>query len=106
VSPPSTIDLDTKTKYEYLGRPLKVALPSDLWRQGELVRPANVPLRLLTDQVYICDFGLATKAGTAVRDKNAPERFHIVNPSFASDIWSYTCPFSELYLGGKIPTIS
>jgi hypothetical protein len=27
----------------------------------------------------------------------APERFHDVNPSFASDMWSYMCFFSELY---------
>ena len=48
-----TLDnLDTKTKYEYLGRPLKIVLPSDLWRQGELVKPANFSLRLLTDQVW------------------------------------------------------
>jgi hypothetical protein len=75
--------LDTKTKYEYLGRPLKMPLPSDLWRQGELVRPAKVPTSLLTDQVYIGDFGLAIKAGTDIRHKmlsplqiisHAPER--------------------------------
>ena len=75
--------LDTKTKYKYLDHPLKIALPSDLWRQGELVRPAKVPTSLLADQVYIGDFGLAIKAGTDVRHKmlsplqiisHAPER--------------------------------
>jgi hypothetical protein len=65
-----TLDnLDTKTKYEYLGRPLKMALPSDLWRQGELVRSAKVPTSLLIDQVCIGDFGMAIKAGTDVRHK-------------------------------------
>ncbi|KAN0072755.1 Protein kinase-like domain containing protein [Elaphomyces granulatus] len=92
----------------YLGRPLKIALASDLWRQGEPVKAASVPLRLLTDQVYIGDFSLATKAGTDVRHKvlsplhigfYAPERFHDVNPSFASDMWSYTCFCSELSFG-------
>jgi serine/threonine protein kinase len=107
VSPPLD-HLDTNTKYEYLGRPLKIALASDLWRQGEPVKAASVPLRLLTDQVYIGDFSLATKAGTDVRHKvlsplhigfYAPERFHDVNPSFASDMWSYMCFCSELSFG-------
>jgi serine/threonine protein kinase len=118
--------LDTKTKYEYLDRPLKIALPSDLWRQGELVKPANFPLRLLTDQVYIGDFGLAAKAGLTDQvyigdfglaskagtdvshnkipsflhlNSYAPEIFHDMKPSFASDMWSYMSLFSELYLG-------
>jgi serine/threonine protein kinase len=102
-------NLSTKTKYEKLGRPLKMALPSDLWRQGELVRRVQVPNSLLTDTVYLGDFGLATKVGTDVRHKmlspldiiisHAPEQFHNVNPSCASDMWSYMCLFSELYLG-------
>jgi serine/threonine protein kinase len=63
---------------------------------------------LITDTVYLGDFGLATKAGTDIRHKmpspldiifQAPERFHNVNPSFASDVWSYMCIFIELYLG-------
>jgi serine/threonine protein kinase len=29
----------------------------------------------------------------------APERFHNVNPNFASDMWSYMCLFTVLYLG-------
>jgi hypothetical protein len=32
-------NLDTKTKYEYLGQLLKITLPSDVWRKGELVKP-------------------------------------------------------------------
>ena len=101
-------NLSTKAKYELLGRPKKLALPSNLWRQGELVRPLKVPKSLLTDTVYLGDFGLATKAGTEVRHKMlsprnivyyAPERFHNVNPSFASDMWSYMCLFTRLYIG-------
>jgi serine/threonine protein kinase len=98
-------DVNTKTKYEYLGRPLKIAIPS---MHGELVRPVEVPKSLLTDTVYLGDFGLATTAGTKVSHKElslsnfayyAPERLHNVNPSFPSDMWSYMCLFAELYLG-------
>ncbi|KAN0069366.1 Serine/threonine-protein kinase [Elaphomyces granulatus] len=94
---PSTIST-RKLNTKYLGRPLKIALPSDLWRQGELVKRLEVPKSLITDTIYLGDFGLATKAGTDVRHKMlshlnivfyAPERFHNVNPSFASDMWSY-----------------
>jgi serine/threonine protein kinase len=102
-------NLETKAKYKYLGRPLKVALSSNLWRQGELVRPLEFPEGLLTDTVYLGNFGLATKAGTEVRQRSlpyentiaycAPERLHNINPSFSSDMWSYMCLFMELYLG-------
>ncbi|KAN0072985.1 Protein kinase-like domain containing protein [Elaphomyces granulatus] len=101
-------NLDTKTKYEYLGRPLKITLPSDVWKKGELVKRLDVPKSLITDTVYLGDFGLATKAGTDIRHKmlshvniisHAPERFHNLNSSFASDMWSYMCIFIELYLG-------
>jgi serine/threonine protein kinase len=97
--------LDTETKYECLGRPLKAALPSDLWRQGELVKTLEFPQSLLTHTVYLGDFGLATKLGTQGRLSvldiiyHAPERYHNVNPSFASDMWSYMCLFIELYIG-------
>ena len=99
-------NLDTKTKYKYLGRPKKIALTSDLWKPGELVKPMEVPKSLLRETVYLGDFGMAIKAGTEVKHKVlspfvfcAPERFHNVNPSFASDMWSYMCIFSYLYLG-------
>jgi hypothetical protein len=36
-------NLNTKTKYRYLGRPTKIALPSKLWRQGELVQAIASP---------------------------------------------------------------
>ncbi|KAN0077861.1 Protein kinase-like domain containing protein [Elaphomyces granulatus] len=100
-------NLSTKTKYRYIGRPKKRALP-DSWGQGELVGPLTFPKRLITDAVYLGGFRLATEAGTEVKDKvplplniryYAPERFHNINPSFASDMWSYMCLFLDLYLG-------
>jgi serine/threonine protein kinase len=101
-------NLNTKTKYKYIGRPKKMALPHDSWKEGELVKPFRFPKSLITDAVYLGNFGMATEAGTEAREKQlspmntkhyAPERFHNVNPSFASDMWSYMCVFSELYLG-------
>jgi serine/threonine protein kinase len=101
-------NLSTKTKYKYIGRPKKINLPADSWRKGELVGPLEVPKSLITDAIYLCDFGMATEAGTEAREKEpspfntnyiAPERFHNVKPSFASDMWSYMCLFSVLYMG-------
>jgi hypothetical protein len=96
-------NLDMKTKYRHLGRPQKIAL-SYLWRQGELVKTAKVPKSLLTETIYLSDFGMAFKAGTKIERTvlsptlfRAPELFHNVDPSFASDMWSYMCLFSELY---------
>jgi len=66
----------------------------------------EVPKSLLRETVYLSDFSMAIKAGTEVNRKVlfpfvfcAPERFHGVNPSFASDMWSFMCIFSYLYLG-------
>ncbi|KAN0066765.1 Protein kinase-like domain containing protein [Elaphomyces granulatus] len=103
----ATLDnLDTKTKYKCLGRPKKVPLSSRLWKRGELVKPMEVPKNLLRETVYLGGFGRAIKADTEVELKVlypfvycAPERFHNMNPSFASDIWSYMCLFTSLYLG-------
>jgi serine/threonine protein kinase len=103
-------NLSEKKKYECLGRPKKVAL-TDLWKQGELVTPVEVPeLFLCPDTAYLGDFGMAAKAGTDIRLKkfkpspwnvlyHAPETFHNDIPSFASDMWSYMCLFADLYLG-------
>ena len=95
---------DTATKYSYFGRPQKIALES--WKRGELVKPIRVHLNLLTSKVFLGDFGLAIKAGTSVEHKEqcpaaccAPERYHGVDPSPASDMWSYMCIFTELYMG-------
>jgi serine/threonine protein kinase len=76
-----------------------------LWKRGELVKPLQVPKALLGETVYLSNFSMSIKAGTEVEHKVAwpidycaPERFHNVNPSFASDMWSYICLFTQLYL--------
>ncbi|TVY13589.1 Serine/threonine-protein kinase SRPK [Lachnellula arida] len=97
---------DIKMKYQYLGRPKKIPLQTRAGMQGELVRPVVVPPSLLTKSVYLGDFGLAMNAGTSINYKPqspsawcAPERLHNTDPSAASDMWSYMCLFTELYLG-------
>ncbi|KAN0086870.1 Protein kinase-like domain containing protein [Elaphomyces granulatus] len=99
-------NFDTETKYRHLGRPQKMALSSQLWKRGELVKPLQVPKAMLKKTVYLGGFGMSIKAGTEVEEKvlwpidyYAPERFHNVKPSFASDMWSYMCLFAQLYLG-------
>ena len=94
---------DTDTQYELLGRPQKILLRT--WKEGELVRPVKVPESLVTDKIYLGDFGHSIMAGTSVKCQVqspagycAPERFHNVDPSYASDMWSYMCLFVELYL--------
>ncbi|KAN0070890.1 CMGC kinase [Elaphomyces granulatus] len=97
---------NTEAKYELLGLPKKIALSSNLWKPGELVKSLKVPKSLLRETVYLGDFGMAAKAGDEVKTKMlwptiycAPERFHNRNSSFASDMWSYTCLLTQLYLG-------
>jgi serine/threonine protein kinase len=99
-------NLNIEDKYKFLGRPKKLSIPYNTWRQGELVKPMEVPESLLTEKIYLSDFGMAIKAGTEVKHKvhspvkyRAPELFHNANPSFASDMWSYMCLFVELYFG-------
>lgn len=89
-----------------LGRPHVVSIPVQTFKDGHLVAPVTFPADLLSDTVYIGDFGLTIKNGNLVKHKwqspaiyCSPERFHNQNPSFASDIWSYMCVFSELYMG-------
>jgi serine/threonine protein kinase len=72
----------------------------------ELVKQLEVPKSLITETVYLGDFGTAFKAGTKIKymvlspiSCRAPELFHKVDPSFASDMWSYMCIFARLYLG-------
>ncbi|KAN0085593.1 Protein kinase-like domain containing protein [Elaphomyces granulatus] len=96
-------NLDKKAKYEHLGRPQKIPI-STIWRKAELVMAAKIPKSLLTETIYLSDFGMAFKAGTTVERIvlsphafRAPELFHKVDPSFASDMWSYMCLFSRLY---------
>ncbi|KAJ5611893.1 hypothetical protein N7528_008998 [Penicillium herquei] len=90
-----------------LGRPLKEIIPCvELWKQGELVRPADVPENLRTEAFYLGDFGLAMKLGDPITQSGyppvqfcSPDRLHGKHPSFACDIWSYMIIFAELYLG-------
>ncbi|KAH7168153.1 kinase-like domain-containing protein, partial [Fusarium flagelliforme] len=102
---------DTTTKYQYIGRPRKMMLPYVPWKPCELVMPMAPQKELITDDVYLGDFGMAIRAGTPVVQKVqspakycAPERVHGMNPSFVSDMWSYMCLFAELY--GKYPLFS
>ncbi|KAH7187712.1 protein kinase [Fusarium oxysporum] len=96
------------TKYEYLGRPRKMPIPTyePMWKEGQLVMPMVPHNSIVQENVTLADFGLAIKSGTSVECKIqspiiycAPERIHNVDPSFASDMWSYMCIFAELYLG-------
>jgi serine/threonine protein kinase len=99
-------NVNTETEYELLGRPMKIALSSDLWKSGELVKSLEVPMSSLRETVYLGDFGMVIKAGDEVEHKElwsviycAPELFHNANPSFVSDMWSLMIPFIQLYLG-------
>jgi serine/threonine protein kinase len=86
-----------------------VLLAEDEGRPGELVEPINFPQEMLRHPVGLCDFGLAIKSGTVVENTAqnpplfcAPERLHGINPSFASDMWSFTCIFAKIYLGVEV----
>lgn len=99
-------NLDRAAKYEILGRPLKMAVPDEPWRQGEVVKPIEIPDDLKTETFYLGDFGLAMKPDTPVTQPGrppihfcSPERLHNHDPSFACDMWSYMCLFTELYVG-------
>jgi serine/threonine protein kinase len=77
-----------------------------IWKDGQLVMPMAPHSSIVQETITLADFGLAVKSGTSVECKIqspviycAPERLHNVDPSFASDMWSYMCIFAELYLG-------
>lgn len=108
------VNLGKKTiqeRYQLLGWPRKAKA---LWEEdpttgrdvilGELVAPATFPTSLVGSDAYLCDFGILITAGTLVPNKLqsqpeycAPELFHNMQPSFASDIWSYMVLFLYLY---------
>lgn len=99
-------DYSIRTAYETFGRPQKAPLWAETWKEGELVKPVEVAHDRIRGNIFLADFGLAFKHGTPVRHKwqspavfCGPERFHGFNPSFAGDMWSYTCLLMELYLG-------
>ncbi|KAG7433987.1 Serine/threonine-protein kinase AFC1 [Fusarium oxysporum f. sp. raphani] len=99
---------DLTTKYQILGRPQKIELPRDqeTWKDGELVAPMTPKDSFVVqDTITLGDFGPAIRSGTEVDFKLqvpvgycAPERMHQINPTFASDMWSYMCIFAGLYL--------
>lgn len=66
--------------------------------------PMEPQSEFVTDDVVLGDFGLTARPGTPAPYRVqspaifcAPERVHGKDPSFASDIWSYTCLFGLLY---------
>ncbi|PCD42829.1 hypothetical protein AU210_005354 [Fusarium oxysporum f. sp. radicis-cucumerinum] len=99
---------DITTKYRILGRRQKMELPTnqELWKKGEMVAPMTPKDSFVVqDSITLGDFGLAIRSGTEVDFKLqvsvgycAPERMHQINPTFASDLWSYMRIFAELYL--------
>ncbi|KAE8312662.1 kinase-like protein [Aspergillus transmontanensis] len=99
--------LNRSAKYKTHGRPLRQIIPHvDLWKQGELVRPVEIPDNLRTEYFYLSDFGLAIKLGDPTIPRGypptlfcPPERLHKKHPSFACDMWSYMVIFEVLYLG-------
>ncbi|KAJ5083686.1 hypothetical protein N7456_013113 [Penicillium angulare] len=101
-------DLTRTAKYQKLGRPLKQTIPFvELWKPGELVRPASIPDELRTADFFLGDFGIATKLndptfqiqrGYPPNLYSSPDRLHGQDPSFACDMWSYMVLFAELYL--------
>ncbi|KMP10192.1 hypothetical protein CIHG_10156 [Coccidioides immitis H538.4] len=100
-------NLNRSAKYKALTQPLKQSIPFvELWKQGELVRPLEIPENLRTDEFYLGDFGLAMTLGEPVTQYSypplqfcSPDRLHGKDPSFACDMWSYMVIFAELYLG-------
>jgi serine/threonine protein kinase len=77
-----------------------------MWKDGQLVMPMAPHSSLVEGTITLGDFGLTIKSGTSVECKVqspakycAPERIHNMDPSFASDMWSYMCILAELYLG-------
>ncbi|KAM0664326.1 hypothetical protein ACQRIU_006909 [Beauveria bassiana] len=99
-------DYTLEMAYQEFGRPRKMPLWFPLWKKGQLVESIEVKKDSLRGGSFLADFGMAIKAGTPVKQRwqaptsyCAPERFHGINPSFASDMWSYMCIFAELYMG-------
>lgn len=97
-------NLSRSAKYEALGRPPRQIIPLvDLWKQGELVRPVELPENLRTDEFYLSNFGLAMKLGNPIIPKGYPptdfcfpDPLHKMKPSFACDMLSYI--FGAIYL--------
>ncbi|CVK87721.1 uncharacterized protein FMAN_05394 [Fusarium mangiferae] len=95
-------------KYKQIGRPRKMKLWTEQWKDGELVMPMKPKEELIGDSIVLEDFGLAHRAGASTQKMQspatycAPERVHNISPSYGSDIWSYMCIFFELYTGSYL----
>lgn len=68
--------------------------------------PIKPDQSVVGDDVFLGDFALAIKIGTPLKlhvqsppAYCSPERFHKIDPGFASDTWSFICILAELYLG-------
>ncbi|KAF5547690.1 CMGC kinase [Fusarium mexicanum] len=78
----------------------------EIWRKDELVAPMSPKDSFVVqDTKTLADFGLTIRSDIEVDFKLqipagycAPERMPGINPTFASDMWSYVCIFAELYL--------
>ncbi|KAI1148154.1 hypothetical protein F4825DRAFT_112486 [Nemania diffusa] len=89
--------------YRHVGRSRKVQLSEDQGG-GDLVEPVQFPNDLLRNTCRFGDFGHSILSGTVLENPCqrpllfcAPERFHGVQPSDASDMWSFMCIVFELY---------
>lgn len=90
--------------YQRLGRPRKALLTEEEGGPGEFVEPAKFPHDMIRPSLHLGDFSHSTSSGTVTENKTqfphsfcAPERFHGADPSFASDMWSFTCILFMLY---------
>ncbi|SCV58235.1 uncharacterized protein FFB14_15518 [Fusarium fujikuroi] len=92
-------------KYKRIGRPRKMKLWTEQWKDGELVMPMKPKEEFIGDSIVLGDFGLAHKDCVSTQKMQspathcAPERVHNISPSYGSDVWSYMCIFFELYTG-------
>lgn len=96
-------------RYDQIGRPRKWPLPEVdfVWKAGELVAPVDWPSNLIAKAAFLGDFGLTIRAGSTVVDDAlppnsfcSPELYHKdYSPSFASDMWGYTCIFATVIIG-------
>ncbi|WEW59075.1 hypothetical protein PRK78_004544 [Emydomyces testavorans] len=99
-------NLSVADKYKILGRPQRMLIQSDTWKQGEIVRPIQFPAALCSNMIYLADFGITTRVGDSTIPDGlppfeccSPERLHGAIPHFSCDMWSYICVFSYLYFG-------
>ncbi|KAF9776639.1 hypothetical protein IL306_005155 [Fusarium sp. DS 682] len=86
------LNTSISTKYKQIGRPRKMKLWTEQWKEGELVMPMKPEENLIGDTIVLGDFGLSHKAGTPAQKRQspatycAPERVHDTYPSYGSDI--------------------